>query len=65
MNSSKQQILIVILSLWINCCFAQAGLHQINIGDFSTTEGGIIKNCKIGYQTLGKLNTDKSNVVLL
>jgi homoserine O-acetyltransferase/O-succinyltransferase len=64
MNSSKQQILIVILSLWINYCFAQSDLHLVNIGDFKTTEGEIIKNCKIGYQTLGKLNTDKSNVVL-
>ncbi len=65
MNSSTKQILIAFLSLWINCCFAQSDLHLVNIGDFKTTEGKIIKNCKIGYRTVGKLNNDKSNVVLL
>lgn len=65
MNSSTKQILIAFLSLWINCCFAQSELHLVNIGDFKTTEGKIIKNCRIGYRTIGKLNSDKKNVVLL
>jgi homoserine O-acetyltransferase/O-succinyltransferase len=63
-NSPVKQILIVLISFWFNYCFAQSGLHLVNIGDLTTTGGGIIKNCKIGYQTVGKLNADKSNIVL-
>ena len=50
--------------IWTSCCFAQTELQLVNIGDFTTTEGNIIKDCKIGYRTIGKLNDDKSNVVI-
>ena len=39
-------------------------IQLVNIGDFTTTDGNVIKNCKVGYTTVGKLNSDKSNVVL-
>lgn len=58
----KTLILFLIL---ISCqIFAQNNFHLVPIGDFKTSGGGIIKNCTIGYRTLGKLNADKSNVVL-
>jgi len=47
-----------------NLVSAQNNFHLVPIGDFKTTGGGIIKNCNIGYRTLGKLNPDKSNVIL-
>lgn len=40
------------------------GLKLANIGDFKTTNGSIIKDCKIGYRTVGELNSDSSNVIL-
>lgn len=43
---------------------AQSELQFANIGDFTTTEGKVIKDCKIGYRTIGELNSDKSNAVL-
>lgn len=64
MNLSAKPIFLLLLLLWINHSFGQSGLQLVNIGDFTTTEGNIIKNCKIGYRTMGKLNTNKSNVVL-
>ena len=64
MNLSTKNKLFLILLFWINQGLAQSELHLVNIGDFTTTEGNIIKNCKIGYRTVGKLNADKSNVVL-
>ena len=64
MNLSTKNKLFLILLFWINQSLAQSELHLVNIGDFTTTEGNIIKNCKIGYRTVGKLNADKSNVVL-
>ena len=35
-----------------------------DLGDFKLESGAIIRNCRVGYHTLGKLNDDKSNVVL-
>jgi homoserine O-acetyltransferase/O-succinyltransferase len=56
--------LIILLILFSGQLFAQNNFHLIPIGDFRTTGGGIIENCTIGYRTLGKLNAEKSNVVL-
>ena len=35
-----------------------------DLGDFRLASGEVIKECRIGYRTFGKLNQDKSNVVL-
>jgi len=35
-----------------------------DLGDFKLESGAVIRDCRIGYHTLGKLNEDKSNVVL-
>ena len=35
-----------------------------NLGNFKLQNGGVIRNCRIGYRTFGKLNQDKSNVVV-
>ena len=59
-----KNILLFNLLIWTSCCFAQTDLQLVNIGDFTTTEGNIIEDCKIGYRTVGKLNDDKNNVVL-
>jgi len=39
-------------------------LKIVNIGDFETTGGDIIKDTRLAYRTLGTLNADKTNVVL-
>src|ERR1700741_4930733 len=35
-----------------------------NLGDFKLQNRGVIRNCRIGYRTFGRLNSDKSNVVV-
>jgi len=35
-----------------------------DLGDFRLQSGEVIKECRIGYRTFGKLNRDKSNAVL-
>jgi homoserine O-acetyltransferase len=35
-----------------------------NIGDLKLQNGGVIRNCRVGYRTFGTLNRDKSNVVV-
>jgi homoserine O-acetyltransferase len=36
-----------------------------NLGDFKLEQGGVIRNCRIGYRTFGTLNAGKSNVVVV
>src|SRR4029079_1150380 len=44
---------------------AQAQEQQFaNIGDLTLQNGGVIRNCRIGYRTFGTLNSDKSNVIV-
>jgi homoserine O-acetyltransferase/O-succinyltransferase len=35
-----------------------------NIGDLKLQNGGVIRNCRVGYRTFGTFNRDKSNVVV-
>ena len=35
-----------------------------NIGNLKLQNGGVIRNCRIGYRTFGQLNADKSNVIV-
>ena len=59
-----KSFLLFNLLIWTNYSFAQADLQLVNIGDFTTTDGIVIKDCKVGYMTIGNLNPDKSNVIL-
>jgi len=59
----NMQLLLLLILLTANC-LAQSTLQFTNIGDFTTTEAKVIKDCKIGYRTIGELNEDKSNAVL-
>lgn len=35
-----------------------------SLGDFKLDSGEVLKDCRIGYRTFGKLNADKSNIIL-
>lgn len=59
----KSNILLALL-FWTSLSFAQQELQLVNIGNLATSSGEEIKNCKIGYRTVGKLNADKSNAIL-
>ena len=64
MNFFIRNNLMFVLLFWTNLTFAQSELKLVSIGDFTTTNGSIIEDCKIGYRTIGKLNSDSSNVIL-
>src|SRR5574338_926583 len=53
----------LVLSLHL-IAFAQEQQFA-NIGDLKLQNGGVIRQCRIGYRTFGKLNSDKSNVVVV
>ena len=48
-------------------CYNAVGHSQqmyAELGDFQLENGSIIHDCRIGYRTFGKLNTQKSNAIL-
>lgn len=59
------RIICGLLSLQL---FALAGLAQeqqfANIGDLKLQNGGVIRSCRVGYRIFGRLNGDKSNVIV-
>lgn len=64
MNLKSVSLLFIALFSWAHMSNAQSELQLVNIGDFKTSNGDIIKDCIIGYRTMGELNAERSNVVL-
>ena len=53
------------LSLQLFAFVAVAQEQQFaNIGDLKLQNGGVIRDCRVGYRTFGKLAADKSNVIV-
>jgi len=39
-------------------------LQFAELGDFKLENGEVIRDCRVGYRTIGTLNADKSNIIL-
>jgi homoserine O-acetyltransferase/O-succinyltransferase len=61
----KKIVFLIILVCTSYMLYAQNTLQYASLGDFKLENGLIIKNCKVGYQTYGSLNAEKSNVILI
>ena len=58
----RLSLVVVVLVITV---FSSAQEQKFaDIGDFKLESGEIIRECRIGYRTFGKLNADKSNVIL-
>jgi homoserine O-acetyltransferase/O-succinyltransferase len=56
----------VVLALHLFGLIALGQEQQFaNLGDFKLESGAVIRNCRVGYRTFGKLAADKSNVIVL
>jgi homoserine O-acetyltransferase len=56
-------ILLFLLAISKGTAIAQ-GQRFAQLGDFRVESGEVIRDCHIGYRTFGKLNDEKSNVIL-
>jgi homoserine O-acetyltransferase/O-succinyltransferase len=57
--------LSVVVAVLFTTVFSFAQEQKFaDIGDFKLESGEVIRECRIGYRTFGKLNADKSNVIL-
>src|SRR6185369_2601219 len=64
-SSKSKQTIAVVCGLLLVAVVAHAQEQQFaNIGDLKLRNGGVIRNCRVGYRTFGKLNPDKSNVIV-
>jgi homoserine O-acetyltransferase len=65
MRSLWRVSLIIFLSAITSGARARDGQQQLaNLGDFKLQSGELIRDCRVGYRTFGKLNGDQSNVIL-
>jgi homoserine O-acetyltransferase/O-succinyltransferase len=58
-----KKLFIIILLCLVQSTFAQQHFYQI--GDYLLENGQVLKDCKIGFRTFGKLNAGKSNAILV
>ena len=63
MLSKKILALFLFISL-TTIIFSQGKQQFADIGNFKLENGGEILNCTIGYRTYGKMNADKSNIII-
>ena len=64
-SSKSKQTIGVICGLLLFALVAHAQEQEFaNIGDLKLRNGGVIRNCRVGYRTFGTLNRDKSNVIV-
>jgi homoserine O-acetyltransferase len=57
-------VAVAVLGL-LPACQAQAQQQQLaDVGDLKLESGEVIRNCRIGYRTFGRLNAQRSNAVL-
>ncbi len=63
-RAAGRLLIVAMLCAWAGPLAAQQ-LQYASLGNFRLENGQVIKNLRIGYRTLGKLNAPKSNVVVM
>lgn len=62
----KRYIQIAVFSVLVMLPFASFAQEQkfAELGDFKLESGAVLRDCRIGYRTVGRPNSDQSNVIL-
>ncbi len=59
-------MVVGLACLQVAAASAEEGKQQIaDLGNCPLISGQVIQDCRVGYRTFGKLNADKSNVVIM
>jgi homoserine O-acetyltransferase/O-succinyltransferase len=64
MNSPFRFVFVVAVALLSSLCSNAQEQQFASLGDFKLVSGEVIRGCKIGYRTFGKMNADKSNIIV-
>jgi homoserine O-acetyltransferase len=62
-RAARSSFVLVIQSLVAVACAPSQ--QMADLGDFRLESGEIIRNCRVGYRTAGRLNASRSNAVLV
>jgi homoserine O-acetyltransferase len=60
----KKVITLVVLAWVAMAAHGQDTLRYAALGDLPLTGGQVLRDCRVGYRTMGKLNKDRSNAIL-
>jgi homoserine O-acetyltransferase len=63
-TSIRHALCLFTLSVGLTNLAGSQTLQFAELGDFKLEDGEVIRNCRIGYRTLGTLNADRSNIIL-
>lgn len=67
LRRSRIQILIVT-AIWLlawGAAWGDEAIRHADLGDFRLENGAVIRECRLAYRVLGKLNEQKSNTILI
>lgn len=64
-NPVRFTLCFSLLLLCLTNAIVAQDLQFAQLGDFKLDSGQVIRDCRIGYRTFGKLNHEKSNAILL
>jgi homoserine O-acetyltransferase/O-succinyltransferase len=64
MKTKTRWFTLCLLALLLTSTVFAQEQKFANLGDFKLVSGEVIRDCKIGYRTFGKMNADRSNVVV-
>ena len=60
-----KKVLLIVVLVWASlAAHGQDTLRYAALGDLPLTSGQVLRDCRVGYRTLGKLNKDRSNAIL-
>lgn len=63
----KHSILLFLVIFFCACGngWAEGSVRYADLGDFKLENGSVIQDCRVAYLTAGKINAEKSNIVLV
>jgi homoserine O-acetyltransferase len=60
-----KKLFVVAVLVWVAVAVhGQDTLRYAALGNLTLTSGQVLRNCQVGYRTLGRLNKDRSNAIL-
>src|SRR5579859_6459442 len=64
MRAMKRALVFIAICFGTSLSFAQ-DQQFANLGDFKLQSGEVLRDCRVGYRTIGAMNADKSNIIVI
>jgi homoserine O-acetyltransferase len=64
MNNIRRGLIVLVAVLCLSAASYAQDQKFADLGDFKLVSGETLRDCRIGYRTFGKMNADRSNIVV-